>query len=184
MDNAGGSGVVLVQFLVDGGVVASDAASPYTATFNSAGFVNGSHAFSARAWDAAGNTALSARGDGDDHEHDHGGAATASGHGRRWRADHGYRRLSAAAAAAPDRQRRRQGSDGLAHGNRLGGNRDRRRHGTGEKAGGVSGGCGCSAGQGPVQRGVRPALLIGLLILRRPHRGASRSLVSRQTPSR
>src|SRR5262249_22215356 len=59
-DNAGGTGVVLVQFLVDGGVVATSSTSPYSAQFNSAGFVNGSHAVSARAWDAAGNTALSA----------------------------------------------------------------------------------------------------------------------------
>jgi Bacterial Ig domain len=58
-DNAGGSGVVLVQFLVDGDVVGQAAMSPYSISFNSAVVVNGQHAFSARAWDAAGNSAFS-----------------------------------------------------------------------------------------------------------------------------
>jgi hypothetical protein len=59
MDNAGGSGVVLVQFLVDGSAVAQVATSPYSATFNTAIVANGNHTFTAKAWDAAGNTAVS-----------------------------------------------------------------------------------------------------------------------------
>ncbi|HEY2410042.1 MAG TPA: Ig-like domain-containing protein [Polyangiaceae bacterium] len=59
MDEAGGSGVVLVQFLVDGATVAQTATSPYTASFNSAILANGGHSFTARAWDAAGNSATS-----------------------------------------------------------------------------------------------------------------------------
>ena len=59
-DNSGGSGVVLVQFLVDGSTVAQTSVSPYTVTFNSAILANGQHAFSAKAWDAAGNNAVSA----------------------------------------------------------------------------------------------------------------------------
>ncbi|HEY7375292.1 MAG TPA: Ig-like domain-containing protein [Polyangia bacterium] len=60
MDNAGGSGVVLVQFLVDGNQVAQVAASPYSADFNTAILTNGQHSFTAKAWDAAGNSAVSA----------------------------------------------------------------------------------------------------------------------------
>lgn len=59
-DDPGGSGVVLVQFLVDGAVVAQTATSPYSAAFDSAILPNGPHAFAARALDAAGNYALSA----------------------------------------------------------------------------------------------------------------------------
>jgi hypothetical protein len=59
-DNAGGSGVVLVQFLADGAVLAQKAASPYSASFDSAVLVNGDHVFTAKAWDAAGNSAVSA----------------------------------------------------------------------------------------------------------------------------
>jgi MYXO-CTERM domain-containing protein len=60
MDNAGGSGVVLVQFLVDGSTVAQTATSPYSTSFNSAIVANGDHAFTAKAWDGAGNFAVSA----------------------------------------------------------------------------------------------------------------------------
>jgi hypothetical protein len=60
MDNAGGSGVVLVQFLVDGSPVAQAAKSPYTVSWNSAVVTNASHSFAAKAWDAAGNFAISA----------------------------------------------------------------------------------------------------------------------------
>jgi MYXO-CTERM domain-containing protein len=59
-DNAGGSGVVLVQFLVDGNVVGQTSTSPYTVSFNSAIVSNGDHMFSAKAWDAAGNFGVSA----------------------------------------------------------------------------------------------------------------------------
>ena len=59
-DNPGGSGVVLVQFLVDGSPVAQAATSPYSISFDSAILANGQHAFSAKAWDAAGNFASSA----------------------------------------------------------------------------------------------------------------------------
>jgi len=58
-DNEGGSGVVLVQFLVDGSVVAQTATSPYSASFNTAIVANADHVFSAKAWDAAGNFAFS-----------------------------------------------------------------------------------------------------------------------------
>lgn len=60
MDNAGGSGVVLVQFLVDGSTVGQIAKSPYTISFDSSVVPNAAHAFAAKAWDAAGNFALSA----------------------------------------------------------------------------------------------------------------------------
>jgi hypothetical protein len=55
-----GSGVVLVQFLVDGSTVAQAAKSPYTVSWNSAVVSNAQHSFSAKAWDAAGNFAVSA----------------------------------------------------------------------------------------------------------------------------
>lgn len=58
-DNAGGTGVVLVQFLVDGATVGQTATSPYSVSFDTATVVNGDHAFSAKAWDAAGNSAVS-----------------------------------------------------------------------------------------------------------------------------
>jgi hypothetical protein len=59
-DNAGGSGVVLVQFLVDGSTVGQTAKSPYAISFDSAIVTNASHTFAAKAWDAAGNFAVSA----------------------------------------------------------------------------------------------------------------------------
>jgi hypothetical protein len=58
-DDPGGSGVVLVQFLADGSVVGQTATSPYSISFNSAILANGQHAFTARAWDDAGNSAFS-----------------------------------------------------------------------------------------------------------------------------
>jgi hypothetical protein len=60
MDNPGGTGIVLVQFLVDGATVGQIATSPYSTMFNTATVMNGDHAFSAKAWDGAGNTAVSA----------------------------------------------------------------------------------------------------------------------------
>jgi MYXO-CTERM domain-containing protein len=60
MDNPGGSGVVLVQFQVDGTTVGQTAASPYMVSFNTGSLTNGDHAFAAKAWDAAGNYAVSA----------------------------------------------------------------------------------------------------------------------------
>jgi len=59
-DNPGGSGVVLVEFLVDGSRVGQIAASPYAISFDTAFLANGAHAFSAKAWDAAGNFSVSA----------------------------------------------------------------------------------------------------------------------------
>lgn len=59
-DNAGGSGVVLVQFLVDGGVVGQTSKTPYSISFDTRIVSNANHAFSAKAWDAAGNSAVSA----------------------------------------------------------------------------------------------------------------------------
>jgi MYXO-CTERM domain-containing protein len=176
-DNAGGSGVVLVQFLVDGGVVAQTATSPYTATFNSAGFVNGSHAFSARAWDAAGNTALSSvvmattmnmkmvvlpppPGTGGA-----GGPGTGGSSGTAGQTGSGGQTGS---AGAKGQMAGNSGNNGLGGSSGGGGN------GTGEKAGGVSGGCGCSAGQGPAGTSatiVSLAALIGLAIRRRSRRG-------------
>jgi MYXO-CTERM domain-containing protein len=178
MDNAGGSGVVLVQFLVDGGVVAQTATSPYTATFNSAGFVNGSHAFSARAWDAAGNTALSAvvmattmnmkmvvlpppPGTGGA-----GGPTTGTG-GTSGMAGQTGTAGQTGSAGAKGQMAGNSGNNGLGGNSGGGGN------GTGEKAGGVSGGCGCSAGQGPAggsATAVSLAALVGLVIRRRSRR--------------
>jgi len=59
-DNAGGSGVVLVQFLVDGSVVGQTSKTPYSISFDTRIVSNANHAFSAKAWDAAGNFAVSA----------------------------------------------------------------------------------------------------------------------------
>lgn len=56
-DNAA---VARVEFLVDGALLASDAAAPYAANWNSSAAANGSHELRARAFDAAGNTATSA----------------------------------------------------------------------------------------------------------------------------
>jgi MYXO-CTERM domain-containing protein len=55
-----GSGVVLVQFQVDGSTVAQVAKSPYSISWNSAVVSNAAHMFTAKAWDAAGNFAVSA----------------------------------------------------------------------------------------------------------------------------
>src|SRR5262249_10572970 len=59
MDNSGGTGVVLVEFLVDGAVVGQKAKTPYSTEFNTPTLMNGDHAFSAKAWDGAGNSAVS-----------------------------------------------------------------------------------------------------------------------------
>ncbi len=48
-------GVTEVQFLLDGSVIATDLASPYTWSWNTASSTNGSHTLSAKAYDAAGN---------------------------------------------------------------------------------------------------------------------------------
>jgi hypothetical protein len=58
-DNAGGSGVASVSFLVDGAVVGSDTTSPYSFSWNSRTLVSGSHSIQARAQDGAGNQATS-----------------------------------------------------------------------------------------------------------------------------
>jgi hypothetical protein len=60
MDNSGGTGVVLVQFLIDGAVAGQTAKTSYSIEFNTATLMNGDHAFSAKAWDGAGNSAVSA----------------------------------------------------------------------------------------------------------------------------
>lgn len=57
-DNAG---VSHVEFLVDGAQVGSDATAPYELTWNSATVSDGPHTLTARAVDAGGNTATSAR---------------------------------------------------------------------------------------------------------------------------
>jgi hypothetical protein len=49
-------GVVKVEFLVNGSLVATDTSAPYTATWDSATALNGKAQLAARAWDAAGNT--------------------------------------------------------------------------------------------------------------------------------
>src|SRR5262249_40096189 len=59
-DNAGGSGVNLVQFLVDGSVVGQASRSPYSLQFDSAIATTPSHMFTAKAWDVAGNFTVSA----------------------------------------------------------------------------------------------------------------------------
>jgi hypothetical protein len=59
-DDAGGSGVVLVEFRVDGNLVGQATASPYSVALDTALLANGPHVFSARAWDASGNSAVSA----------------------------------------------------------------------------------------------------------------------------
>ncbi len=58
-DNAGGSGVASVTFLVDGVSVGTDATSPYSLNWDSRTVANGSHSLQARAVDAAGNQATS-----------------------------------------------------------------------------------------------------------------------------
>ena len=53
-------GVSKVEFYVDGVLKGTDTASPYSMTLNSTTLSNGSHALTARAYDAAGNSTLSA----------------------------------------------------------------------------------------------------------------------------
>jgi hypothetical protein len=53
-------GVSKVEFYIDGVLKGTDTASPYTMTLNSTTLSNGSHALTARAYDAAGNSTLSA----------------------------------------------------------------------------------------------------------------------------
>jgi len=52
-------GVTSVEFYVDGVLKGSDATSPYSMTLNSTTLANGSHAATAKAFDAAGNSATS-----------------------------------------------------------------------------------------------------------------------------
>jgi hypothetical protein len=59
-DPAPGSGIASVQLLVDGSVVATDTAAPYSAPWNTATVPNGNHTVTARATDGVGNTATSA----------------------------------------------------------------------------------------------------------------------------
>ncbi|HVE87317.1 MAG TPA: PHB depolymerase family esterase, partial [Myxococcales bacterium] len=54
-------GVARVDFLVDGSVVGTSSAAPYQVAWNSAGVANGGHTVSAKAYDAAGNSATSTR---------------------------------------------------------------------------------------------------------------------------
>jgi hypothetical protein len=53
-------GVTRVEFYVDGVLKGSDTTSPYSMTLDSATLANGSHALTAKAFDAAGNSATSA----------------------------------------------------------------------------------------------------------------------------
>jgi hypothetical protein len=53
-------GVTRVEFYVDGVLKGSDTTSPYSMTLNSTTLANGSHALTAKAFDAAGNSATSA----------------------------------------------------------------------------------------------------------------------------
>jgi trimeric autotransporter adhesin len=52
-------GVTRVEFFVDGVLVASDASSPYSASWNTTTVANASHSLTARAFDAANNQTLS-----------------------------------------------------------------------------------------------------------------------------
>ncbi|HSX14696.1 MAG TPA: Ig-like domain-containing protein [Candidatus Saccharimonadales bacterium] len=52
-------GVTKVEFYVNGTLVGSDTSSPYNASWNTAGYANGSYSISAIAYDAAGNTRVS-----------------------------------------------------------------------------------------------------------------------------
>ena len=52
-------GVSKVEIYIDGGLVVTDTASPYTYAWNAAAAANGSHSLVARAYDSAGNTASS-----------------------------------------------------------------------------------------------------------------------------
>src|SRR5438067_12630770 len=59
MRHRGGTAVVGVQFLLDGASLgAEDTFSPYSISWNTTGVTDGTHVLSARARDAAGNTAL------------------------------------------------------------------------------------------------------------------------------
>jgi len=53
-------GVTKVEFYVDGALKGTDTASPWSYAFNSSGVSNGSHVLTAKAYDAAGNSATSA----------------------------------------------------------------------------------------------------------------------------
>src|SRR5262249_34537286 len=53
-------GVTRVDFLVDGVLLASDAAAPWSASWNTATAANGAHSLTARAFDAANNSTTSA----------------------------------------------------------------------------------------------------------------------------
>ncbi len=55
------TGVARVEFLIDGTQVGSDTAAPYELAWNSAVVMDGQHTVTARAVDASGNTATSAR---------------------------------------------------------------------------------------------------------------------------
>ena len=52
-------GVTKVEFYVDGALKGSDTSAPWSYAFNSTGTANGTHALTARAFDAAGNSTLS-----------------------------------------------------------------------------------------------------------------------------
>ncbi len=52
-------GVTKVEFYIDGALKSTDTTSPYSATLNSTTLTNGSHALTAKAYDAAGNVATS-----------------------------------------------------------------------------------------------------------------------------
>jgi chitodextrinase len=58
-DNAGGSGLAHVDFLVDGSLLASDTAAPYTAAWNTLAATGGSHTIQVKAYDMAGNVGSS-----------------------------------------------------------------------------------------------------------------------------
>jgi hypothetical protein len=59
-DSSNGSGVQRVEFLINGNVIATRTASPYSTTFSSLLYPNGNHTLMARAFDQAGNSAQSA----------------------------------------------------------------------------------------------------------------------------
>lgn len=52
-------GVTKVEFLVDGGLIATDTSSPYSAAWDTTAASNGTHTLLARAYDAAGNSTAS-----------------------------------------------------------------------------------------------------------------------------
>jgi hypothetical protein len=54
-----GSGVAKVEFLVDGALKSTDTTAPYTWTWDPSGGLNGSHTLTAKAYDLAGNVAVS-----------------------------------------------------------------------------------------------------------------------------